>query len=92
MEKLQKINYYIDINKDVINFNKKRGTEDKNFDVPYYVVEEIVDYIEQMSKGKSKSMKWENVKALIRLAILNNRLSKEQGEFLIKTYCRENEH
>ncbi len=90
LKKLEKINYYIDINEDVINSNKKSGTEDENFDVPYYVVEEIVDYIEQTAKGKSKSMKWENVKALIRLALINKRLSKEQAEFLISNFCREN--
>ncbi len=89
LKKLQKINYYIVINEDVIKFNKISGTEDENFDVPYYVMEEIVDYIEQTAKGNSKSMKWDNVKAIIRLALINNRLSEEQADFLIKNFYRE---
>lgn len=89
LDKLQKINYYVEINGNAEKFNKKEEIENQNFDIPYYVFEEIVDYIEQTAKGKSKCMKWSNVKAIIRLAVLNNRLSKEQGDFLITTFCRE---
>ena len=83
------ININNEICEDVIKFNKISGTEDENFDVPYYVMEEIVDYIEQTAKGNSKSMKWDNVKAIIRLALINNRLSEEQADFLIKNFYRE---
>ena len=48
-----------------------------------------MDYIEQTAKGNSKSMKWDNVKAIIRLALINNRLSEEQADFLIKNFYRE---
>lgn len=60
-----------------------------DFNVPYYIVEEIVDYIELTSKGYCKTMKWENIKALLRLAKVNNRLSNEQVDFLIEKYNRE---
>lgn len=43
----------------------------KEFYVPYYIVEEITDYIELTAKGYSKCMKWENIKSLLRLAVVN---------------------
>ena len=61
----------------------------KDFNVPYYIVEEIVDYIELTAQGHCKCMKWENIKSLLRLAKVNDRLSNEQVDFLIKTYNRE---
>lgn len=61
----------------------------KDFSIPFYLVEEIVDYIELTAKGYSKCMKWENIKSLLRLAQVNNRLSSEQVNFIIETYCRE---
>ena len=61
----------------------------KEFDVPYYIFEEIVDYIELTAHGKSKSMKWENIKKLLGLAKVNNRLTSEQVKFLINKYNRE---
>lgn len=62
---------------------------DKEFDVPYYIFEEIIEYIELTAKGYCKCMKWENIKVLLRLAVVNNRLTKEQAEFLEKEFCRE---
>lgn len=61
----------------------------KDFNVPYYIVEEIVDYIELTNQGHCKSMKWENIKALLRLAKVNNRLSNNQVKFIINKYNRE---
>lgn len=61
----------------------------KEFDVPYYIFEEIIEYIEQTSKGYCKCMKWENIRTLLRLAVVNNRLTKQQAEFLEKEFCRE---
>lgn len=60
-----------------------------DFNVPYYIVEELVDYIELTAQGHCKCMKWENIKSLLGLAKINNRLTKEQVNFLIKTYNRE---
>ena len=62
----------------------------KEFCVPYYIFEEIVDYVELTAKGYSKCMKWENIKALLGLAKVNNRLTQEQVDLLIKEFCREN--
>lgn len=59
------------------------------FDIPYYIFEEIVEYIEDTSKGKSRCMKWENIKALLRLAVKQNRLSEQQAKSLEEKYCRE---
>lgn len=61
----------------------------KDFNVPYYIFEEIVEYIELTNQGHCKSMKWENIKALLRLAKVNNRLSNEQVNFIIEKYNRE---
>lgn len=61
----------------------------EDFNIPFYIVEELVDYIELTAKGYSKCMKWENIKALLKLAQVNNKLSEMQVEYIIKTYCRE---
>ncbi len=61
----------------------------KEFDVPYYIFEEIVNYIELTAHEKNKSMKWENIKMLLGLAKVNDRLTSEQVEFLINKYNRE---
>lgn len=63
--------------------------KNKDFNVPYYIFEEIVEYIELTKQGYSKSMKWENIKALLKLAQANNRLSNEQVNFIIEKYSRE---
>ena len=61
----------------------------KEFNVPYYIFEEIIDYVELTEKGYSKCMKWENIKALLRLAVVNKKLTEEQAEFLEKEFYRE---
>lgn len=60
-----------------------------NFDIPYYIFEEITEYIEETSQGKCKCMKWENIKRLLRLAVINNRLTEKQAEALENDFCRE---
>lgn len=60
-----------------------------NLNVPDYIADEIRDYIYQTSQGKCKCMKWENIKALLRLAVVNERLTEQQVEFLEKEFCRE---
>jgi len=62
----------------------------EDFNVPYYIFEELVEYIELSHHGYAKPMKWENIKALVMLAVVNERLSKEQATFLIERYGREN--
>ena len=61
----------------------------KEFNIPYYIFEEITDYIELTAKDYSKCMKWENIKSLLNLAVVNNRITKEQAQFLEKEFCRE---
>lgn len=61
----------------------------ENFDVPYYIFEEIVQYIELTSKGHCKIAKWENIKKLLKLAKVNNRLTDAQIKYIVDTYCRE---
>ena len=59
------------------------------FNIPYYIFEEIVEYVEQTAKGKCKCMKWENVKSLLNLAVKNKRMTERQAEHLKKECCRE---
>lgn len=61
----------------------------KDFNVPFYIFEEIVEYIELTNQGYCKCMKWENIKSLLRLAKVNNRLTSEQVNFIIDKYNRE---
>ena len=61
----------------------------KNSYIPYYLFEEITEYIEQTAQGRCRSSKWKNITSLLRLAVVNDRITKEQAEFLEKTYCRE---
>lgn len=61
----------------------------KEFNVPYYIFEEIIEYVELSAKGYSKCMKWENIRSLLRLAVVNNNLTDKQAKFLEKEFCRE---
>ena len=49
----------------------------EDFSIPYYIFEEIVDYVELTAKGHCKCMKWYNIKSLLKLAQVNNRLSEQ---------------
>ena len=62
----------------------------ENFNVPHYIFEEIVEYIEQTAQGRCRCMKWENIRSLLRLAVVNNRLTEKQAQYLEEKYCREN--
>ena len=59
------------------------------FNIPYYIFEEIVEYVEQREKGNCKCMKWENIKLLLNLTVVNKRITKSQAEYLEKKFCRE---
>ena len=61
----------------------------KEFNLPYYIFEEIIDYVELTAKDYCKCMKWENIKSLLRLAVVNDRLTEQQAKFLEKEFCRE---
>lgn len=61
----------------------------EEFNVPYYIFEEIIEYVELTAKGYSKCMKWENIRALLRLVVVNERLTKDQAKFLEEEFFRE---
>lgn len=61
----------------------------ENFIVPNYIAEEILEYIEQTAQGKCKCMKWRNIQALLGLAIINGRITREQADVIENLFCRE---
>lgn len=65
------------------------NTINEEFNIPYYIFEEITEYIELTAKGHCKCMKLENIKSLLNLAVINNRLTKQQAELLKQRFCRE---
>lgn len=65
---------------------KKINTD---FNVPYYIFEEIVEYISLKSKGIEKASKLDSIQMLLNTAVVNSRLSYEQAEYIKKTFCKE---
>lgn len=65
------------------------NTINEEFNIPYYIFEEITEYIELTAKGHCKCMKWENIKALLNLSVVNKRLSRKQADYLKEKFCRE---
>ena len=61
----------------------------EDFYIPYYIFEEIVEYVEQTAQGRCRTMKWENIKSLLNCAKISNKFTQEQVDFIIKNYCRE---
>lgn len=61
----------------------------EEFNIPYYIFEEITEYIELTAKGHCKCMKWENIKSLLNLAVANNRLTRQQANYLKEKFNRE---
>lgn len=61
----------------------------EDFNIPYYIFEEIVEYVELTAQGHCKCMKWDNIKSLLRLAQVNDRLTDTQVKHIIETYNRE---
>lgn len=61
----------------------------EDFAIPYYIFEEIVEYVELTAQGHCKSMKWDNIKSLLKMAELNNRLTEKQVNYILETYNRE---
>ena len=64
-------------------------TEIEDFIVPNYIAEEILEYIVQTAQGRCRCMKWENIRALLRLAMVNGRITKEQVIYIEQEFCRE---
>ena len=61
----------------------------EEFNVPHYIFEGIIEYVELTANGYCKCMKWENIKSLLNLAVVNKRLSKQQADYLKEKFCRE---
>ncbi len=61
----------------------------KDFNMPFYIFEEITEYIELTAQGYCKTTKWNNIKSLLKLAQVNNKLSSKQVNFIIEKYNRE---
>ena len=68
---------------------EKMNGINEEFNVPYYIFEEIIEYVELTAKGYCKCMKWENIRVLLRLAVVNNKLTEQQAEFLEKEFYRK---
>lgn len=56
--------------------------------IPYYIQEEIEEYIQLTKEGKNKCMKWENIKVLLRLAVMSKRITNKQAKLIEEKYCR----
>lgn len=54
----------------------------ENFDIPFHIFDEIVEYVE---RGKPIS-KWGNIYTLIKMSECNNKLTKSQAKYLIDNY------
>lgn len=61
----------------------------KDFDIPYYIFEEMIEYIEQTAQGRCRCCKWENILKLMSCAVENNKLTETQYQYLKENYCRE---
>ena len=60
------------------------------YNIPYDIFEEWINFIEATAKGGKDPIMWDNVKSLLGLAVINKRLTREQADNLIVKYCREN--
>ena len=68
----------LSINKNIYLLELKINTINEEFNIPYYIFEEITEYIELTAKGHCKCMKWDNIKSLLNLAVVNKRLSRNK--------------
>ena len=65
--------------------------DELDFEIPDYIKEEIDEYVEEVISGRNRCMKWENIKALLKLAKFNGRLNQEQINIIEKKYSLEDE-
>lgn len=56
-----------------------------DFDIPYYIFEEIMKYITEKSTNNGKASN-SKLLYLLNLAVISKRLSKEQAKFLRETF------
>lgn len=55
-----------------------------DFSIPDYVLHEIDEYVKLYKRGKIKFSRFDNIIALIHLAVLNHRITEEQSLILIE--------
>jgi hypothetical protein len=58
--------------------------------IPDYIIEEIEEYTEQTKQGRSRCMKWENIRILLGMAVINNRITRAEADIIEEKYCLEN--
>ena len=58
--------------------------------IPNYLVEEIKEYTQQTKQGRSRYTKWENIRALLGMSVVNNRITRKEATAIEKKYCLEN--
>lgn len=58
-----------------------------DFDIPYYIFEAIINYVSFNTTKSERNSKLENIQLLLNLAVSNNKLSKEQAQYIKKTFC-----
>lgn len=61
----------------------------EEFNIPYYVFEEIIEYLQLTVQGNHNPLKWANVEALMGCAKINKRLTNKQIETIRKKCCKE---
>ena len=44
-----------------------------DFNIPYYIFEEIIEYIELKKDSKNKVSKWDNILLLLNIAVANKK-------------------
>lgn len=66
--------------------------QELDFVIPDYVLAEIKEYIEETQQGRCRCMKWQNIRALLRLAMVNGRITYEQVLVVEKAFYRENKN
>ena len=52
------------------------NTINEEFNIPYYIFEEITEYLELTAKGHCKCMKWENIVFQQVIDMVNNAFAK----------------
>lgn len=60
--------------------------EELGFELPDYIREELVGYVKDIELGRGRSGKWLNIQTLLRVAMLNKKLTYEQIQIIEKMY------
>ena len=58
-----------------------------DFDIPYYIFEELIEYISFKCNGIEKASKLESIYIFLNTAVINKKLSSDQAEYIKKTFC-----